>query len=238
MRAALFLRKPAAGQVALAARACRRYNSEEIGERGRDHGGDRTVRAVSQRAHPSGEYPVLPALVAQRPAEGRAGDPADRGPGHRPLPPALWRADDPGHPLAGLGLGRGARKGRPRRPLCAEPADGAVPGRSGAAGGPGAGLPVLLHPGGAPCGQRPSPGGWAGHLPRHLPGSDRGTGGRTGVPQRPSSGAAAAGPCGCHYRLHGWTHGPLQRGSRPGLRGFPAAPVRRDVRLSAGGGGG
>lgn len=38
------------------------------------HGGDRTVCAVAKRAHPFGEYFVLPAGLAQRPAEGRESD--------------------------------------------------------------------------------------------------------------------------------------------------------------------
>ena len=54
-----------------------------------DHGGDRTVCAVAKRAHPFGEYFVLPAGLAQRPAEGRESDPADRGSGYRAMPAAL-----------------------------------------------------------------------------------------------------------------------------------------------------
>ena len=71
-----------------------------------DHGGDRTVCAVAKRAHPFGEYFVLPAGLAQRPAEGRESDPADRGSGYRAMSAALWGADVPGHPVAGTGLGR------------------------------------------------------------------------------------------------------------------------------------
>ena len=66
---------------------------------------DRQGRTVSQREDPSGKYPVQPVGVAQRPAEGRAGHPADRRSGYRQMPPAVWGADVPGSPMAGVGVG-------------------------------------------------------------------------------------------------------------------------------------
>ena len=67
--------------------------------------GNRAVRTVPKRTDPSGEHSVLSAGVAQRAEEGRAGDPADRGPGHGPMPPPVRRADVPRHPVAGAELG-------------------------------------------------------------------------------------------------------------------------------------
>ena len=154
--------------------------------------------------------------------KGRAGDPADRGPGHRPLPPALWRADDPGHPLAGLGLGRGARKGAaPAAPYAQSLRTELYQARSGAAGGPGGWSTRASAPGRSSM--RPAPlTGRDGQV--IYPGTCRDLteeqAAERACRQRPSSGAAAAGSCGCHYRLHGWTHGPLQRGSRPDCGDF------------------
>ena len=94
-----------------------RYNGRGYERGGAAYGDRGQIRAVPQRPHPPGEHPVLPAGLAQRPAEGRPGGPADRGSGHGPVPRPLWGADMPGHPLAGPGLGRGAGRGRPQRPL-------------------------------------------------------------------------------------------------------------------------
>ena len=102
--------------------------------------------------------------------------------------------------------------------------DGAVSGCSEATGGPGAGLPLLLYPGGAPCRQCSPPGGWTGGLPGDLPRSDRGAGGRAGPAHRPRPRPAAVGAGGGDH-FHRRPHGGVQGVAACGLRGFSAAAV-------------
>ena len=64
-------------------------------------------------------------------------------------------------------------------------------GCPGKAGSPGAGLSLLLHPGGAARRQRTPPGGWTGGLCRHLPPPD--AGGDRGKDGAKKPGPAAGG---------------------------------------------
>ena len=134
--------------------------------------GRRAVCPQPQRAAASGQPCVQPAGLAERQTCGRAHRPPHRGSGCGALPPEIRRPAGRRPGLAGPRLGRGREPGRPPRPLLPERMRRDLHPRVSDARSAGAGLPLLLLPRTAPCGQCAPYLGRQCRLSRHLPGSD------------------------------------------------------------------
>ena len=129
--------------------------------------GRRAVCPQPQRAAASGQPCVQPRRHGKR-----RGPRPHRGSGRRALPPEIRRPAGRRPGLAWPRLGRGREPGRPPRPLLPERMRRDLHPRVSDARSAGAGLPLLLLPRTAPCGQCAPHLGRQCRLSRHLPGSD------------------------------------------------------------------